>query len=107
LGNDLLTLLFIFIGAFIFIWLAAKGDNKNEAVLNYWIDKNKFELLERRHPYLWELSFWKHCKPQAVYIIKINDSQGVMKTGRVIFGSCWAGVLGSLENIDTKVIWDK
>ena len=94
-------------GITVFIWLIAKGDDQYEKILNKWISKNNYELIERRLPNFWEISFWKYCKLKAIYIIKIKNSQGLVKKGHVVFGNCWRSVFAKNENIEEKVVWYK
>lgn len=104
--KDILILFLIFIGTIIFIWGIARDSKKCELVLKKWADKNDLQIIKRRHPYPWELLFYKACKAQPKFIITAIDSSGHTKKGHVIFGTCFRGVYTKKdEEIKAQVTW--
>ena len=105
--DDIIILFFIFIGTILFLWFAAKVDGKNEVLLNYWADKNNYEVLERRYAYFWELKYITVCRGKILYIITIRDNNGLIKKGHIIFGKCFFNNYSKIENVSTKVTWHR
>lgn len=78
-----------------------------EKILQRWVAKNGFELLEKRQHYFFyrgPFDAWTTSNTQVVYSVRIRDRQGSERTGWVRCGTFLGGVFFSNK---AEVRWDQ
>ena len=105
--NDLVTLIAIFAGTLILVWLLPLSYKKESKLLENWLKKNNFELISHEQRIFRKGPFWASSIAQLVYLVEVKDVDGNIKVGFVMFGGPWLGILKRQENIEEKVAWSQ
>ena len=76
--------------------------SRSDDVVQKWAQENGFRLIEQKYAHLKGPFFWTASKGQSVYRVTIEDGDGRRRSGWVLCGSWWGGLMSD----QAQVRWD-
>ena len=101
---DVTPLFMVALGLVIVVATVFWHYGRSSAILQKWADDNGFQILEKELRHLFKGPFFfTASKNQTVYRVTVSDKAGQERSGWVVCGGWWLGMLSD----HAKVRWDE